>query len=198
MIRLNSLGAQVAYLGGPWRKLTRGEWSGNRWKIAGRILAVLGRAIQNSVFPRHTTELPVAQSQGIDAQTQASRKLTIPDVLGLDERTARTLLRDAGLDGRVVQIVPQHEASVAGFVTSQQPDSGTAVKEGETPPGIRLALSAQAAMPAVVGLPRDSRCSVPAGNGSSCQPASSPDINYKGKPVTEYEVDLVAVFRKCA
>lgn len=160
MIRLNSLGAYVANLVGPWRKLTRAEWTGNRWKIAGRILAVLGIAllaiaIQNWVFPRHTTEIQVTQSQGSDAQTEASRKLTIPDVVGLDERTARTVLRDAGLDGQAVEIVPQPAAGAAGFVISQQPDSGTAVKEGETPPGIRLALSTQATMPDVVGLPRD-------------------------------------------
>lgn len=147
-------------LGGSWRQLAGAAGSGNRWKIAGRILAVLGIAliaiaIQNWVFPRHATEIQVTQGQGSDAAAEGSQALSVPDVVGLDERTARTVLRDAGLDAQALEILPQPAAGAAGFVVSQQPDPGTSVKAGETPPKISLAVSTQAAMPDVVGLPRD-------------------------------------------
>lgn len=129
------------------------------WKIAVRVLTILGIALlaiaaENWVWPRHATEIQVVQRPDDSAQPEAL-SLSIPDVVGLDERTARTVLRDAGLDGQAMEIVPVPAAGAAGFVVSQKPDSGTAVKAGDSRPRISLTVSTQAEMPAVVGLPRD-------------------------------------------
>lgn len=75
--------------------------------------------------------------------------LSIPDVIGLDERTARTVFRDAGLEGQPVEIVQVPATGAAGFVVSQEPDSGTAVKAGDSRPKI----SELVVLPYVRGIP---------------------------------------------
>jgi serine/threonine-protein kinase len=57
--------------------------------------------------------------------------VTVPDVVGRDQRRARNILRRAGLDSTEVE-EPVDDPRLVGDVVSQSPQAGQQVAEGTT------------------------------------------------------------------
>ena len=101
---------------------------------------------------------------GLTIYNRAIRRVTMPDLMGLDETTAVKLADSSGLSAVVER---RTDASVAGLIIEQDPASGTELVRGDA---VRLTVSDgpdTVVVPTVTGLTRDEAVAALAAAGLS-------------------------------
>jgi hypothetical protein len=125
--------------------------------LLGAVL--LGFGVGQLVFPR--TVVASGEPAGVGTAAPSASEApapVMPDLLGLDEASARRVLTDAGLSPEV-SIGAEVAAGPAGLVVAQEPAAGSSGAAS----AVRLVLSTASTVPAVVGLPaHDARTSLEA------------------------------------
>ncbi|SMG44653.1 NPCBM/NEW2 domain-containing protein [Agreia pratensis] len=110
-------------------------------------ILLIGFAVGQLVFPRTVV---AASDDGLLVNVPSSPEdaiaPTMPDLLGLDEQSARRALSDSGLASDVT-IAEQAAAGAAGLVVGQQPPAGSS----DAAEGVTLTLSTASTVPDVVG-----------------------------------------------
>lgn len=120
-------------------------------RVAGAVFAVglivLGAGLGQLLWPARVTIQEVVSPPDPGA-TDAGVALSLPSVEGLDERTARAAIADAGFGASTIVNSAVPAAGPAGFVVAQGPDAGSAEASE-----IKLVISEAVTMPSLTGQP---------------------------------------------
>lgn len=108
-------------------------------------LVLLGAGLTQQFFPKTVVEAAATEPEGeVEGTVEAT---TVPDVLGLDESTARRVFTDSGIAQRI-SITERPAGGPAGLVVAQVPAAGTTPSDDP----IELTVSTAVAVPDVAGL----------------------------------------------
>lgn len=128
-----------------------------RWARKASIAALYSIALIGAgviigwvAFSRTTPTPPTTEVVQVPIVPETSDEVTMPDVRGLDESTARTALTDSGIPADVITVATRPAAGTVGVVVIQDPAYGTAA-----PTQVLLTVSTEAAVPDVIGQPED-------------------------------------------
>lgn len=113
--------------------------------LVGVGLVLLGAGLSQQYFPHTVVEIDDAEPPITIEETV--QPATLPDVLGLDEATARRVFADSGIS-QTISLTERPSGGPVGLVLAQVPSAGAASSDDP----IELTVSTSVAVPEVAGL----------------------------------------------